>query len=144
MPTVHFGKRAGRTRRSGTESRATADGLVSVSVSSGGTTEVGDAQTVTLTNAYGGNFTLTDGTSTTGNIAWNASAGTVETAIETFTSVTSATVTGSDGGPWTITLNDDAGPVDDYVGAAAGLTVRSVVITEAVKGVANTYQVTSV
>ncbi len=144
MPTVHFGKRAGRTRRSGTESRATSDGLVSVSVSSGGTTEVGDAQTVTLANAYGGNFTLTDGTSTTGNIAWNASAGTVETAIETFASVTSATVTGSDGGPWTITLNDDAGPIDDYVGDESGLTVRSVVITEAVKGVANTYQVTSV
>ncbi len=144
MPTVQFGRRPGRTRgRPG--DRATADGAVSVSVlPPGGTSEVDDAQLVTLTNAWGGNFTLTDGTDTTDNIAWNAAAATVETRIETdFASVTAASVAGSAGGPWTISLQDDAGPIDDYVGDESGITVQSITFAETVKGVANTYQVSS-
>ena len=144
MPTVQFGKRPGRTRGR-PENKATADGAVSVSVlSPGGTTEVGEAQVVTLTNGYGGTFTLSDGVDTTNAIAWNASAGTVETRIETdFASVTACSVTGSAGGPWTVTFEDDAGDLALMTGDASGLTVQSVTFAETVKGVANTYQIST-
>jgi hypothetical protein len=51
-----------------------------------------------------GTFTITDpdDSDITGSIAYNASSGTVQTAIRTLNNYPSATVTGDDGGPWTV------------------------------------------
>ena len=76
---------------------------------------VNEKQEVRLFNAGGGTFTLTYDGQTTGNIAYNASAATVQTALEALSNIGSGdvTVTGSSGGPWTI----------EYTGANAGLDV---------------------
>jgi trimeric autotransporter adhesin len=52
----------------------------------------------------GGTFTLTFDGQTTGNIAYNASSATVTTELEALSNIASGdvTVTGSNGGPWTI------------------------------------------
>lgn len=64
-------------------------------------------QIVTLTDADGTDkFTLTYGGETSGEIAYDATAATVKTALEAMTAfaVGDVTVTGSAGGPWTIRL----------------------------------------
>ena len=72
------------------------------------TTVIGSSnekQLITLANSpTGGTFTLTYSGQTTGNIAYNASAATVETALEALSNIGSgdATVTGSDEGPYTV------------------------------------------
>ncbi|WP_417390212.1 LamG-like jellyroll fold domain-containing protein [Gimesia sp.] len=75
---------------------------VTVSIGSGNN----EKQVITLggTAATGGTFTLTFDGQATGNIAYNASAGTVETALEALSNIGSgdATVTGDVGGPWTV------------------------------------------
>lgn len=65
----------------------------------------GGTWTVTITGSpTGGNFTLSFGSgNTTGNIAYNATAGTVQTAVQALSGQGSATVAGSAGGPYTIT-----------------------------------------
>lgn len=69
-----------------------------------------------LGNSLGGTFTLTANGQTTGNIAWNATAGAVQTAVQALGGVfATATVTGS----WTITV--PAGGVI-MTGNAANLT----------------------
>lgn len=68
---------------------------------SAGTDEV---QTVTVT-ATGGTFTLSFGGQSTGNIAEDASAATVETALEALSTIDGVSVSGSDGGPWTVTFD---------------------------------------
>lgn len=77
--------------------------------------------TVTVTGAPdGGTFTLSVGGTATGTIAYNASAATVKTAIVAVDDSILAddvTVTGSNGGPWTVTL-----PAVLTLGSAAGLT----------------------
>lgn len=66
-------------------------------------------QTVTLTDATGGTFTLTLGGQTTAAIAYNANAATVQTALQALSTIGSynCLVTGT--GPWTI----------EFVGALA-------------------------
>jgi hypothetical protein len=64
-----------------------------------------EKQTVTITGSpTGGTFTLTFGAQTTSTIAFNASAATVQTALQALSSIgaSNATVTGSAGGPWTV------------------------------------------
>lgn len=66
-----------------------------------------EQQTVTITGSpTGGTFTLTFGGQTTSGIAYNAAAATVQTAFTGLSSVGSgnATVTGSAGGPYTVTF----------------------------------------
>ena len=62
-------------------------------------------------DATGGTFTLTYDGQTTGAIAFDATAGTVETAIEALSNVTTATVTGTGDAatPWVIFFNSAAG-----------------------------------
>ncbi len=90
---------------------------VTVSIGSGNN----EKQVITLsgTAATGGTFTLSFGGQTTGNIAYNASAATVETAFEALSSVGSGncTVSGS-AGAWTI----------EFTGSLAGTNVALVTI----------------
>lgn len=60
--------------------------------------------TVTIANATGGTFTLTFGSQTTSGIAYNAAASAVQAAFTALSSVGSgnASVSGSNGGPYTI------------------------------------------
>src|SRR5690606_14903789 len=63
-----------------------------------------EEQTITITGATGGTFRVR--TSTSGewsaNVAYNASASTLETALEGILGAGNVDVTGSNGGPWTI------------------------------------------
>lgn len=103
-------------------------------------------QTVTVT-ATGGNFTLTFQGSTTGNIAYNASAGTVQTALEGLASIGSGNVTVTAGG----TTGNTRSWVAEFVGifanatqpvmtaSGAGLTgVTTGQVTEKTKGAPST------
>lgn len=88
-------------------------------------------QVVTLTGSpTGGTFTLTAGGATTGNIAYNANAATVQTAVRTLGGqFANATVSGT--GPWTVTLGKEAtGPAPLALGtnALTGGTSPSVAI----------------
>lgn len=69
-----------------------------------GTNEV---QTVTLTGVMTtGTFTLSFGAATTAGIAYNSDAATVDAALEAISTIPAGgvTVTGSSGGPWTVTF----------------------------------------
>ena len=68
-------------------------------------------QNVDVGSSTAGTFTLTYSGQTTGAIAFDATAGTVETAIEGLSNVTAATVTGSgtSSTPWVIRFDDTAG-----------------------------------
>lgn len=76
---------------------------------------------ITLTGATGGDFTVTWDGQTTGAIAYNASAATVDTALEALSNigVGDVTVTGSAGGPWDI----------EFTGALANTEVVRPTIT---------------
>lgn len=63
-----------------------------------------EVQTITISGATGGTFRLTFGTEQTSGLAYNASAGTVESALEALSGIDNVTVTGSAGGPYTITF----------------------------------------
>lgn len=68
---------------------------------------VNETQTVRLTGSpSGGTFTLRFGANTTSGLAYNASAATIQTALQGLASIGSgnATVSGSSGGPWTVTF----------------------------------------
>jgi len=144
MPTVQFGKRPGRTRGR-PQNRATADGIAKISYSPPlgqvGTDVVAAKQTVD-TDGTGGDFTLSSVSDETAAIAYNATIGTMETAIETLTEVTSATVTGSTGGPWVIQFNDGLGPITLLVADDTGLTGETVgtTVVETVAGVLNVFE----
>ena len=67
---------------------------------------VDEVQTITIDpTVTGGTFTLTYDGETTSAIAYNASAATVETALEALSPIPGVTVAGSAGGPWTVTFN---------------------------------------
>jgi hypothetical protein len=69
-------------------------------------------QSLTITGSpTGGTFTVTYATITSGAIAYNASAATVQTALQAMSSIgaNNVTVTGSDGGPWTLTFSGALG-----------------------------------
>ena len=75
--------------------------------SDAGTSEV---QTVTITGTpTGGTFTLTFGGQTTAAIAYNATAATVQTALEALSTIRAGNVgvSGSAGGPYTVTFRGD-------------------------------------
>jgi hypothetical protein len=85
----------------------------------------GELQTVTIGGgATGGTFTLTLSGQTTGAIAWNAAAATVQAALVALSTVGTgkATVAGSAGGPWTVTFDPSLGDVALMTGSAASLT----------------------
>ena len=142
MPTVQFGKRPGRTRGR-PQNRATADGIAKISyappLAQGGTDVVADVQTVT-SDGTGGTFTIDTAGDVTGTIAWDATIGTVETAIETLDEYTAATVTGS-AGAWVITSNDGAGlPGETLIVDNTLLTGGTAVNVHTTVGVANVYE----
>ncbi|QDT94754.1 LamG domain-containing protein [Gimesia aquarii] len=91
---------------------------VTVSIGSGNN----EIQVITLggTTATGGTFTLTYDGQTTGNIAYNADATTVDTVLEALSNigVGDVTVTGSAGGPWTV----------EFTGTLAGTNVALMTI----------------
>lgn len=78
--------------------------VVTVTASGAGNSEV---QVVSFSSPpTGGTFTLTFGANTTSGLAYNAAAATVQTALQGLASIGSgnATVSGSAGGPWTVTF----------------------------------------
>jgi hypothetical protein len=79
-------------------------------------------QTVTVTAATGGHFTLSLGAETTVNIAYNAAATDVQAALEALASVGTGNVgvTGDAGGPWTV----------EFKGALAGQPVATMAATD--------------
>jgi hypothetical protein len=80
-----------------------------------GVASANEIQSVTLGGATlsGGHFTLTFNGSTTTNLAWNAAAATVETALEALATIgtDNVTVTGNAGGPYAV----------EFTGTLAGL-----------------------
>jgi hypothetical protein len=86
-----------------------------------------EVQTATITGSpTGGTFTLTLDGETTAAIAYNAAASTVQTALEGLSNITpgDVTVTGSAGGPYTITFS----------GARAGTNVPAMTATASLTG----------
>lgn len=88
---------------------------------------VNEVQVITISGSpTGGTFTLTFDGQTTGTIAYNASAATVDAALEALSNigVADVAVTGDAGGPWTVTFGTAlAGTnVAEMTGDAAGLT----------------------
>lgn len=81
-------------------------------------------QVVTITGTpTGGTFTLAIGGAVTGALAYNAAASVVQTAIRALgTPWAGATVSGSAGGPYTITLSPVGGASAPIVASGAGLT----------------------
>lgn len=81
-------------------------------------------QVVTLTGTpTGGTFTLSFNGNTTAGIAYNAAAATVQTAVQGLGGAASAaTVTGSAGGPYTITLGAVGSAAGPITASGAGLT----------------------
>lgn len=99
-----------------------------------------EQQIISLGTATGGTFTLTYDGQTTGNIAYNADAATVEAALEALSNIGAgeATTTGSAGGPWTVTFSGALGgtDVDPITVDGTNLTGKlSVSISETVAGV---------
>ena len=93
-------------------------------------------QSVTISGgATGGTFTITYGGYTTPGIAWNASAATVQTALQALTSIgaNNVLVTGNAGGPYTLTFVGTLGiqPITTVTASASGLTGGTPVITPA-------------
>jgi trimeric autotransporter adhesin len=91
----------------GTWAAAAGDYTQAVTTTTAGGAAVNEVQTITLGGPpTGGTFTLTFGANTTGNIAYNASAATVEGDLQGLASIGlgNATVTGSAGGPWQVTF----------------------------------------
>lgn len=96
-------------------------------------------QTVTVTGTpTGGTYTLTGNGTVTGTIAHNASAATVQTAVRTLGgNFSAATVSGSAGGPYTVTLNPGAAGPDPLAlgtnsltgGTAPSVTIAAVAPT---------------
>lgn len=93
-----------------------------------GAAGVNEVQLATvIAGASGGTFTLSFGGLVTGNLAWNASAGTVQTALTGLATVNTVTVGGSAGGPYTITWSGAQGksPQPLIVGNGSLLTGQS-------------------
>jgi hypothetical protein len=106
---------------------------------------VNEVQTVSLTgNPTGGHFTLTFNEQTTSNIQHNASAATVLGKLENLSTIAAGaiTVTGSAGGPWTVTFIGELGSqnVPTITGAdtLTGGTSPAVSVSTATAGVAGT------
>lgn len=93
-------------------------------------------QVVTITGSpTGGTFTLTGQGNTTTGIAYNAASSTVQTAVRALGGIfAAATVSGSGGGPYTVTLSSNVGvATGPLYGDGSGLTggtSPSVVVTQ--------------
>jgi hypothetical protein len=97
----------------------------------------GVAKTVLITGApTGGTFTLTYDGQTTSTIAFNASAATVQTALEALSNleVGEVTVTGDPGGPYTVALAVDGTLTGSGAGLTGGTTPAVVVADEVKEG----------
>ena len=96
--------------------------VVDVSAVGAGTNE---QQLVTLPDATGGTFTLTYSGQTTSGIAFDASAATVDAALEALSNIEAGdiTVTGSAGGPWTVTFGGTLGATDVALMTASGASL---------------------
>jgi len=109
-------------------------------LSPGGTAGADEVQSVTLGNVTGGTWTLTYGTSTA-TLNWNDSASTVQTVLQALSTIgsTNATVTGSAGGPYTVTFVEDLKRTNlaEMTASAAGLSaaVPTYTVTETTAGV---------
>lgn len=99
--------------------REVALGIGDGTVPSAGTNEV---QSVTLTSATGGTFTLSYGGQTTAAIAYNASAAAVQAALEALSTIGAGNVavTGAAGGPYTVTFQSALGATDVAQMTASG------------------------
>lgn len=85
-----------------------------------GTSEV---QTVTITGApTGGTFTLTFTAQTTAAIPFDAAASVMQTALNNLSNLDGVTVSGSAGGPYTVTFPADMGNVGQMTADGSGLT----------------------
>lgn len=85
----------------------------------------GETQTVTITGGpTGGTFTLTYSGQTTGTIAFNAAAATVQAALIALSNLLpgDVTVSGVAGGPYTLVFRRGLGNVTQTTGDGAGLT----------------------
>lgn len=105
----------------------------------GGTSTVSTA----VQGSTGGTFTLSDGTDTTSAIAYDASAATVETRLQTdITSITDVTVTGAGtlASPWVITfVNPGDQDVDQLIGDGTNLSAgANVYVSTTTEGRGNT------
>jgi hypothetical protein len=89
----------------------------------------GRVQVVTIVGTpTGGTFTITYKGNTTSALAYNAAAATVQTAIRLLPGLSAATVSGSAGGPYTITLNvvgGESGPLSVNQGSLTGGTAST-------------------
>lgn len=99
---------------------------------------VGNDEVQTLTiggSPTGGTFTVTFGGQTTSGVAYNATAATLQTALQALSSIgaNNVTVTGSAGGPYTLTFVNALGKTDvaQITASAAGLTGGMPTITPA-------------
>ena len=102
LMTVSVWKDSGGTNTGQSFAKTLAD----PTVSEVGVASQNETQTVTLVGSpTGGTFTLTYGANTTAGLAYNASAGTIQTALQGLASVGvgNMLVTGSAGGPYTVT-----------------------------------------
>jgi hypothetical protein len=94
---------------------------------------IDNQQTVTLGAPSAGNFTVTYKGQTTGNIAFNAVASAVQTALTGLSTigVGNATVTGSAGGPYTVSfIGTLATDLTALTGSGVGLTGGTFAITQ--------------
>ena len=112
-------------------------------IQEGGPTGDSEVQVITLQGgATGGTFTLTFDGQTTSGLAFDISAANLETALEGLSSIGSGnvTVTGDDGGPWTVTFGGTLAATDVSLitGDASSLTGGSVYIATTTTGAAGT------
>ena len=91
-----------------------------------GHTGINERQTVTITNATGGTFTLTFSGQTTAPIAFNATAAQVDAALEALSNIGAddVAVTGAAGGPYTVEFTGALGNTDvaEMTADGTGLT----------------------
>ena len=116
---------------------------------------VNEVQTITLTNATGGTWQARWNGFTTDNLAYNISAANLQTALRALASIDGAyvTVTGSAGGPYTVTFTSILGGYDVELITVSGAnltgTSPTVAVVETTKGCtayewAGTWQITTV
>lgn len=109
-----------------------------------------EVQTVTLANATGGTFTLTFGGQTTAAQAFNETAANLQTALTGLSSIGAgnATVSGVDGGPYTVTFTGTLANAPQALITANGASLTgtgpTITVAEATLGYAATVTVASV
>jgi hypothetical protein len=108
-------------------------GAVSISLDNQGSPAVNEVQTVTITNAVGGVFTLTFAGQTTTDIAWGSTSLTVQRALEALSTIGTGnvTVTGPTNGVYTVEFKGTlAGTnVAQMTGSASGLIAQAATAT---------------